>query len=141
VLGGPNALARFDRDVLAQPGARTLIVLEGINDIGFSDIPFPLPPAEPLTDVSVREITGAYRQIVARAHADGLRVLGGTLLPYKGSFYWSSRGEAKRQQLNAWIRASRALDAIIDFDRVMRNPANPPGPRASIRQRRPPASQ
>jgi lysophospholipase L1-like esterase len=123
-LGGPNALARLDRDVLAQPGARTLIVLEGINDIGFSQFP-PFPGAEPRTNVSAEEIIGAYRQIIDRAHAGGLRVLGGTLLPFQGSFYWDAAAEVKRQRVNAWIRTSGAFDGVIDFDRVVRNPADP----------------
>jgi lysophospholipase L1-like esterase len=123
-LGGPNALARLDRDVLAQPGARTMIVLEGINDIGFSQFP-PFPGAEPRTNVSAQEIIGAYRQIIERGHADGLRVLGGTLLPFNGSFYWDAAAEVKRRQVNAWIRTSGAFDGVIDFDRVVRNPADP----------------
>jgi lysophospholipase L1-like esterase len=123
-LGGPNALARLDRDVLAQPGARTLIVLEGINDIGFSQFP-PFPGAEPRTNVSAEEIIGAYRQIIDRAHAGGLRVLGGTLLPFQGSFYWDAAAEVKRQRVNAWIRTSGAFDGVLDFDRAVRNPADP----------------
>jgi lysophospholipase L1-like esterase len=123
-LGGPNALARLDRDVLAQPGARTLILLEGINDIGFSQFP-PLPGAEPRTNVSAEEIIGAYRQLIERAHAGGLRVLGGTLLPFKGSFYWDAAAEVKRQRVNAWIRTSGEFDGVIDFDRVVRDPADP----------------
>jgi lysophospholipase L1-like esterase len=110
--------------VLAQPGARTLIVLEGINDIGFSQFP-PFPGAEPRTNVSAEEIIGAYRQIIERAHAGGLRVLGGTLLPFQGSFYWDAAAEVKRQRVNTWIRTSGVFDGVIDFDRVVRDPADP----------------
>jgi lysophospholipase L1-like esterase len=123
-LGGVNALARLDRDVLAQPGARTLIVLEGINDIGFSQFP-PTPGVEPRTNVSAQEIIGGYQQIIERAHADGLRVLGGTLVPFRGSFYWDQAAETKRQQVNTWIRTSGAFDGVIDFDAVVRDRADP----------------
>ena len=129
-LGGRGALDRLDRDLLAQPGVRTVIVLEGINDIGFSQFP-PTPGVEPRTNVSAQEIIGAYQQIIERAHADGLRVLGGTLIPFMGSFYWDAPAETKRAQVNDWIRASNtgraccAFDGVIDFDAVVRDPANP----------------
>jgi lysophospholipase L1-like esterase len=123
-LGGANALARLDRDVLAQPGARTLIVLEGINDIGFSQFP-PLPGAEPRTNVPAEDIIGAYRQIIERAHAGGLWVLGGTMIPFKGSFYWDAAAEVKRVRVNTWIRTSGAFDGVVDFDRVVRDTADP----------------
>lgn len=123
-LGGVNALARLDRDVLAQPGVRTLIVLEGINDIGFSQFP-PTPGAEPLTNVSAQEIIGGYQQIIEHAHADGLRVVGGTLIPFKGSFYWDQAAETKRQQVNSWIRTSRAFDGVVDFDAAVRDRTDP----------------
>jgi lysophospholipase L1-like esterase len=116
--------------VLAQPGARTLIVLEGINDIGFSQFP-PTPGVEPRTNVSAQEIIGGYQQIIERAHADGLRVLGATLIPFTGSFYWDQAAETKRQQVNAWIRASGdsgaccVFDGLIDFDAVVRDRADP----------------
>jgi lysophospholipase L1-like esterase len=123
-LGGRGALDRLDRDLLAQPGVRTVIVLEGINDIGFSQFP-PTPGVEPRTNVSAQEIIGAYQQIIERAHADGLRVLGGTLIPFAGSFYWDAPAETKREQVNDWIRTSGAFDGVIDFDAVVRDPANP----------------
>jgi lysophospholipase L1-like esterase len=130
---GVSALARFDADVLAQPGARTLIVLEGINDIGFPNIPPGAfgrgrgdnainPAAE---DVAADEIIGGLRQLVERARGHGLKVVGGTLLPYEGALYFSPAGEAKRQAVNTWIRSSKTFDAVIDFDRAMRDPENP----------------
>jgi lysophospholipase L1-like esterase len=130
---GVSALARFDADVLAQPGARTLIVLEGINDIGFPNIPPGFfgrgrgdnavnPAAD---DVSADEIIGGLRQLVERARIHGLKVIGGTLLPYEGALYFSPAGEAKRQAVNTWIRSSKTFDAVIDFDRAMRDPENP----------------
>jgi lysophospholipase L1-like esterase len=119
---GPNALARLDRDVLAQPGVRWLIVLEGINDIG--------------TRVGAREkgeraataddIIGAYEQIVTRAHAHGIRVYGATLLPFEGAAnYFTADGEADRQRINAWIRTGGRFDAVIDFDAATRDPERP----------------
>jgi lysophospholipase L1-like esterase len=111
---GVSALARFDTDVLAQPGVRTVIVLEGINDIGFPH----LPPAvfgrgrgddafdAAAEDVSADEIIGGLRQLIERARIHGLKVIGGTLLPYEGAVYFSPDGEAKRLAVNAWIRSA-----------------------------------
>lgn len=113
---GSNALERLDRDVLVQSGARYLIVLLGINDIGF--------PGSVTTD----EIIAGHRQIIDRAHAMGLRVYGGTLTPFKAylsGLYYTSTGEAQRQAVNQWIRTSNAYDAVIDFDKVIRDPSNP----------------
>jgi lysophospholipase L1-like esterase len=130
---GVSALARFDADVLAQPGARTLIVLEGINDIGFPNIPPGFfgrgrgdnavnPAAD---DVSADEIIGGLRQLVERARIHGLKVIGGTLLPYEGALYFSPAGEAKRQAVNTWIRSSKTFDAVVDFDAAVRDPEHP----------------
>jgi lysophospholipase L1-like esterase len=117
---GPGALARFDRDVLSVPGVRTMVLLEGINDIGAS-----AQPAHRDEPVTAEEIIGAYREIIARAHAHGIRVLGGTLLPFDGAVYFTTEGEARRQAVNAWIRTSGAFDGVIDFDAAMRDPAHP----------------
>lgn len=117
---GPNALARFDRDVLSVPGLRTVVMLEGINDIGAS-----AQPEHRDQEVSADAIIAAYREIVARAHAHGIRVIGGTLLPFEGAVYYTAEGEAKRQVVNAWIRSQGAFDGVIDFDAVMRDPAHP----------------
>ena len=113
---GPNALARFDRDVLAQPGVRYVTVLEGINDIGVGG-------AKP--SPSVAELIAGHRQMIDRAHARGLRIYGATLLPFEGAAYYTAEGEAKRQALNDWIRKSGAYDAVIDFDAAVRDPAHP----------------
>jgi lysophospholipase L1-like esterase len=115
---GTSAEARFGRDALDQPGVRDIIVLEGINDIGFSADP-------PGTDVSAAQIIAGYRQLIARAHARGLKIFGATLLPFKGAGYYTAAGEAKREAVNAWIRTSGAFDGVIDFDAVMRDPADP----------------
>ena len=122
-LFGPSGLSRFDRDVLLQPGATHVIVLETTNDIGmaFGD-PWP----------SVDDLVAGHRTLIQRAHARGLRVHGGTLPPFEGAFYWTAAGEAKRQALNTWIRTSGAYDGVIDFDAAVRDPrpadAVPVGP-------------
>ena len=121
-LAGPNALARFDRDVLAQDGVRCLIVLEGINDIGWPHIRGGEYAGEV---VSAEDIIAALRQIAERAHAHGIRVFGGTLTPFVGAFYETPDGEAEREAVNHWIRTSGAFDGVIDFDKVTRDPAHP----------------
>jgi lysophospholipase L1-like esterase len=122
---GPNALARFDRDVLATPGARYLIVLEGVNDIGGLDRTEP-HPAE-THNALVREIEAAYVQIAVRAHSQGIAVFGGTVTPFRDSDYYhpSDQTEADRNALNQWIRTSGVFDSVIDFDKATRDPARP----------------
>lgn len=122
---GPNALARFDRDVLAQAGVRYLIVLEGVNDLGALARKVGTTPAEH-ADL-VRHIIAAYQQIVVRAHTHRLRVIGGTITPYVGSGYYhpDAASEADRQAVNAWIRSRGHFDDVVDFDRVMRDPSHP----------------
>ena len=118
---GPNALARFDRDVLAQTGATHLIVLLGGNDIAFGEFLFPSQR------VTVEQIVQGHRQLIERARARGLRIYGATLTPVEGaqpSFAFPAI-EAKRQAVNAWIRTSGDYDAVIDFDAVVRDPAQP----------------
>jgi lysophospholipase L1-like esterase len=113
---GVNALARFDRDVLAQTGATHVIVLEGINDIGLAR-QAPVPSAE--------DLIAAHQQMVARAHAHGLKIFGATLTPFEGAAYFSAEGETKRQAFNNWLRISKAYDGVIDFDVVVRDPQSP----------------
>jgi lysophospholipase L1-like esterase len=122
---GPNALARFDRDVLAQPGVCYLIVLEGINDIGTFGLQGSTAQAE--HDRLVGNIIGAYEQIVLRAHAHGIRVFGGTLTPFTGSTYYKPgpMSEADRMAVNQWIREPGHFDAVIDFDKAVRDPQRP----------------
>jgi lysophospholipase L1-like esterase len=117
---GPNALSRFDRDVLATPGVRFMTVLLGINDIGFGGF-------IPTEAVSADDIIGGYRQLIARAHSRGIRIYGATLTPFDnvGSPYFSAAHEVERQAVNAWIRTSGEFDAVIDFDKVVRDPNNP----------------
>jgi len=121
---GPNALARLDRDALAQPGVRWLIVFEGINDIGMAA--GSRVKGEPAA--TAEDIIAAYEQIIERAHAVGIRVYGATIMPFEGfsySGYFTPEGEADRQKVNEWIRTSRRFDAVIDFDAVTRDPERP----------------
>src|SRR5581483_1341522 len=117
---GASAQARFARDAMDQPGVRDVIVLEGINDIG---IGLAHPRLE--QGVSTARIIAAYRRLIAQAHARGLRIFGATLLPYQGAGYFTAAGETIREQVNEWIRTSRAFDGVIDFDAVMSDPADP----------------
>jgi lysophospholipase L1-like esterase len=122
---GPNALARFDRDVLAQAGVRYVIVLEGVNDLGGLTRGGDVTPAE--HSALVRRILGSYEQIVLRAHAHGIKVIGATILPYTGSDYYhpGASNEADRQTINRWIRAPEHFDAIVDFDIATRDSSHP----------------
>ncbi|HEV2349673.1 MAG TPA: SGNH/GDSL hydrolase family protein [Terriglobia bacterium] len=122
---GPNALARFDRDVLGQAGVRYLIVLEGVNDLGALARATQVTPADHASLLHC--LQGAYEQIVVRAHAHGIKVIGATVLPYMGSDYYhpGPSDEADRQALNQWIRAAGHFDAVVDFDQVMRDPSHP----------------
>jgi lysophospholipase L1-like esterase len=119
---GINALARFDRDVLGQSGATHVFVLEGINDLGigalFMDGPRP----------TAAELIAGHRQLIARAHARGLKIFASTLLPYEGTTfpgYWTPEGETIRQAFNQWLRTSKEYDGIVDFDAVVRDPDQP----------------
>lgn len=123
---GPNALARFDRDVLAPAGARWLIVFEGINDIGgLVRAGTESTPADHAA--LVHRMIGAYQQIIDRAHAHGITVIGATITPDAGSSYNrpGSPAEADRQAVNQWIRAPGHFDAVVDFDKVVRDPSQP----------------
>jgi lysophospholipase L1-like esterase len=110
---GVNALARFDRDVLVQPGVTHVVVMEGINDIR--------NPPGPSAD----DLIAAQRQLIARARARGLKIFGATLTPFEGDATWTPEREAKRQAVNQWIRTSGSFDAVIDFDAVVRDPKQP----------------
>jgi lysophospholipase L1-like esterase len=117
-FAGPSGNSRFDRDVLALAGVTHAMILMGINDIGFA-----VEPA-PSQEVSAQQIIDSIAAAVSRARASGVRVLLATLLPYEGAGYFSQAGEAKRQTVNAWIRGNPDA-AVVDFDLLMRNPADP----------------
>ncbi|MGW4637111.1 SGNH/GDSL hydrolase family protein [Sphaerisporangium sp. NPDC004334] len=113
---GPNALARLDRDVLAQSGVMWLVVFEGVNDIGGAG-----------ATQAAADLIAAYEQIITRAHAKDIRVFGGTITAFGGNGYDDAQGlqENTRQTVNRWIRTSGRFDAVIDFDQATRDPANP----------------
>lgn len=122
---GPKAVSRLDRDVLSQPGVRYLIVLEGINDIGVLGLQKDVTAAQ--HHALVHNLINAYEQIVTLAHAHGIRVIGGTVMPFMGSDYYhpGMASERDREQVNAWIRTPGHFDAVIDFDKTMQDPGDP----------------
>jgi lysophospholipase L1-like esterase len=122
---GPNALARVDRDVLGPSGVRWVIVFEGVNDLGGLARTGEVPPVDHAA--MVEHVIAVYQQIIARAHAHGLRVYGATVTPYVGSEYYhpGPTSEADRQTVNQWIREPGHFDAVIDFDAVVRDPNHP----------------
>ncbi|MEU8620184.1 SGNH/GDSL hydrolase family protein [Streptomyces sp. NPDC048623] len=119
---GEAATARFRKDVLTEKGVGTVILLEGINDIGGSGPAF---PGGPTPEVSVNRLIEGHRTLIRQAHAHGIKVVGATLTPIKGSFYDTPENEAKRDAFNAWVRTSGAYDAVVDFDRAVADPADP----------------
>jgi lysophospholipase L1-like esterase len=131
VCAGESALARFDRDVLSVPGAASVVVFEGVNDLGVGFGEFQGPMADvfrsmvPEHKPDAASMIAGYRQLIDRAHAKGLKIYGATIAPYQGAFYFSAAGEAVRQQVNAWIRTGGAFDGVLDFDAVLRDPAQP----------------
>jgi lysophospholipase L1-like esterase len=120
---GVNAVSRFEQDVRDQPGARDVILLEGINDIGYSQNRGPL--TAPHADVSALEIVEGYERIITLAHTAGLKIFGATLTPFQGARYWTPAGEAKREAVNNWIRTSGAFDGVIDFAAAVADPSDP----------------
>ncbi len=125
---GESALARFDEDVLSLPNARYMIVFVGVNDIGnrFG------PPREggPFLNmdqppITVEQMIAGYKQIIARAHAEGIKVIGSPIGPYKGAGYWTEQGEAARQAINAWILNGGAFDGVVRLDTAFADPADP----------------
>lgn len=127
---GPNALARFDRDVLGQPGVAGVVLLMGINDISWPGSTF--EPNEAATQADT--LIAGYRQLITRARTRGVRIAGATLTPFKSALtmpgspianYYSPAKDALRQRINAWIRGSGEFDAVLDFDAVVRDPQNP----------------
>jgi lysophospholipase L1-like esterase len=113
---GINALARFEHNVLTQPGVTHVVFMEGINDIGQAR-DNPTPTAE--------DIIAGHKQIIERAHERGLKIFGGTLTPFYGAAYYSEVGEQKRLAVNEWIRTSKEYDGVVDFDKATRDPNDP----------------
>ena len=119
---GANAVARFERDVLSQPGVEAVIVLIGINDIGaFMTMKVP----------SAGELIAGYRQLIAQAHSRGVRIFGATITPFEGALegfadgFFTPEKEAVRAQVNEWIRTGGELDGFVDFDAAVRDPEHP----------------
>ncbi|GLW13109.1 SGNH hydrolase [Microtetraspora sp. NBRC 13810] len=120
---GDHSAARFRRDVLDQPGVGTVVVLEGVNDIGFSETD--TPTYKPAPVVSADEMIAGYRRLISQAHAKGIKVVGATLLPFKNSDHWGTHAAAVSDTVNQWIRTSGAYDAVVDLDRGMAAPGDP----------------
>jgi lysophospholipase L1-like esterase len=118
-------LRRFDRDVLAQPGVTHVVVLLGINDLR-RRLSAGSPESEP---VSADDMIAGYKQLILRAHGRGVKIIGGTLLPWEDETFaadaYTPEGAAKRQAINVWIRSSGAFDGVVDFDRLLQDPAHP----------------
>jgi lysophospholipase L1-like esterase len=132
---GRNALARFEQDVLGQPGVSDVIVLLGINDIGWPGSPF-APAEQPVT---LEELAAGWRQLAAAAHVRGVRVTAATLPPFEGALegtpyagHYNPAKEGLRVRLNAWIRSAGIFDAVVDFDAVLRDPVHPRRLRADV---------
>lgn len=115
---GPTGISRFDRDILGQHGVRWVIILEGVNDIGGTK-------DRAAASQVARDLIAAYDQMISKAHARGLKVFGGTITPIKNSFYYTEYREEARRRVNEWIRTSGHFDGVIDFDKAVRNPADP----------------
>ncbi|GAA0210504.1 SGNH/GDSL hydrolase family protein [Saccharothrix mutabilis subsp. mutabilis] len=120
---GEKATTRFAQAALAQPDVRTVIVLEGINDIGFPQLGHAC--ALPAPKVTAAQLIEGHRELIRQAHAKGVRILGATLLPYKGAAYFTEEGETTRDALNEWIRTSGEYDGVIDLDRALADPTDP----------------
>ena len=118
---GPSLLARLDRDVIAQPVVKWLIIFEGINDLGTAAG----ARAANQPAATAADIIAAFDQAITRARDHGIKVLGATITPYRGAFYHSEEGEADRQAINTWIRESGRFDAVLDFDAAVRDPQDP----------------
>jgi lysophospholipase L1-like esterase len=117
---GDAGLARFERDVIRRPGVRTVVVLEGINDIRVSR-----------GAITLQQLIAAHRQLIRQAKAAGLTVIGATLTPFWGADHYTVTGEMTRQALNKWIRTSHEYDSVVDFEKAVRDPRAPLQFRAS----------
>jgi lysophospholipase L1-like esterase len=126
---GESALARFDEDVLSLPGVKYLIIFEGVNDIGNRfGRRGPNQPNFPTLDqpeITADQMIAGYKQLIARAHDKGIKVIGAPIGPYKGASYWSEEGEAARQKINDWIVKGGAFDGVTRIDTAFADPAEP----------------
>jgi lysophospholipase L1-like esterase len=115
---GPTGLSRFDHDVLKQHGVRWVIIMEGVNDLGGKK-------DSTTAANTAKDLIDAFVKMIAAAHGQGIKVYGATITPIKKSFYYTEYSEAARNTVNDWIRSSGHFDAVIDFDKVLRNPVDP----------------
>jgi lysophospholipase L1-like esterase len=126
---GVSGLARFDRDALALPGVTHIVLLEGLNDIGFPGAKLDRQYlADSAAVRTAQELIDAYLQLISRSHAQGVKLIGATINPFGGADlpgYYSEAKESTRQAVNKWIRTSGAFDGVIDFDAVLRDPSQP----------------
>ncbi len=129
---GVSALARFDRDVLGKPGVSEMILLEGINDIGWPNMKPPSAVSHAMEKspfanqiVTAADLILGMKQIVERAHQHGIKVFGATITPYEGAGYFTAEGEAVREVVNTWVRSGGSFDGVIDFDAAVRDPQHP----------------
>ena len=123
VRSGANALARFDRDVLAQAGVKYVIVLKGINDLGHAGTSAPVSET-----VTAEDLIAGLKQMVERAHERGLKIFGGTITPFEIAAtpgYFTPEKEVKRKAINQWIRTGGAFDGVVDFEKAVRDPNHP----------------
>jgi lysophospholipase L1-like esterase len=126
---GESALARFDEDVLSLPNVKYMIVFEGVNDIGnrFGKRGPNQPniPGLDQPEITAEQMIAGYKQLIERAHAKGIKVIGAPIGPYKGASYWSEEGEAARQKINDWIVKGGAFDGVTRIDTAFADPADP----------------
>lgn len=122
---GPRGVARFRRDALGQSGVTHVLILIGINDLGVS-LPAALQGLSPaFRPASTEQLAAGLQQLIGQARERGVKVLLGTITPFKGAGYWSEEKELRRQALNRWIRGRQDVDAVVDFDQALRDPADP----------------
>ncbi|AZM54434.1 G-D-S-L family lipolytic protein [Streptomyces sp. WAC 01529] len=120
---GEKGVGRFARDALDLPGVGTVVVLEGVNDIGFGETD--KPTYKPAPTVSARQLINGHRKLIREARAKGLRVVGATLLPLGGSDHYGPHAAAVSDEFNTWVRTSGEYDAYVDFDKALADPADP----------------
>jgi lysophospholipase L1-like esterase len=125
---GESALSRFDDDVLSLPSVKYMIVFEGVNDLGIqygNRTGGPPIPGLAQIPIDADQMIAGYKQLIARAHLHGIKVIGSPIGPYKGASYWSEAGEAAREKVNAWIVNGGAFDGVIRLDAAFADPADP----------------
>lgn len=115
---GPTALRRYDKDVLGQSGVKWVVIFEGVNDLGG------MPDIEDVANKKADDLINAYKEMINKAHEKGLKVYGATIMPFKKNGYYKPYREMARNKVNEWIRTGGFFDAVIDFDKVIRDPAD-----------------